>query len=131
MVDWFCSCQQVSKTRSFFVLFFSFFSLNTFSLRLFQKLQITDENFWHNLWNSFIDKYGKNEEFFVVYITTLYSISLYWIFGIIFFAFNFIPGFKKFRHQENKPIDVRKMIYASLFQVSFSLYLKFFLFFRH
>lgn len=90
-----------------------------FSNRTAQGLHIIESNFWSEVWNKFVDKCGDDEESFIVYTTTLYSIGLYWMFGTIFLLFNFIPSLKKFRHQEEKPIDVRKM-----FHVRFNLFEK-------
>jgi hypothetical protein len=60
-----------------------------------------------------VDKYGDDEKSFIVYTTTLYSIGLYWIFGGIFFVIQFCPFLKKFRHQEEKELNVTKMVKVS------------------
>lgn len=89
--------------------------------RFCQKLQVVDANFWQARWDRIVDFWGDDEEHFVVNVTTLYSFCLYWIFGGIFYAMNFVPFFHKFRHQEDKPIDYRKMMSVNLISNRFEL----------
>lgn len=56
-----------------------------------------------------IELFGDDEEALTVYWLSMTTSSVYWFFGMIFFSFNFIPYFKKFKHQPNEKVDFEKV----------------------
>ncbi|CAO1413341.1 unnamed protein product, partial [Diamesa tonsa] len=75
------------------------------------------EEFWNNLWQSIVDKYGDDEFNFVVYVTSGYLLSFYWLFGGLFVLmdiFNKPQSLRKYKTQPNKnePVDIMKLMKA-------------------